>query len=207
MIANDINGDGMLNDRAFIANPSSIADPTSRPRCNRCSTTRRRLCATVSADNSTRWPRAEAARPVVRQRVSCVKFNPQKIGLPKRASLTLTMSNPLALADLALHGSNDLRGWGEHMPPDQNLLFVRGFDPTTRQFTYDVNQRFGSTRPQQSSTYALPYVSLGLTIDVGVPRERQAAHAAARMRARGLEQRPAHARRGSACRAFRIRCI
>jgi hypothetical protein len=102
-----------------------------------------------------------------------IQFNPQKIGLPKRATVTLTLQNPLALADLAMHGSNDLRGWGEYVAPDENLLFVRGFDPATRQFKYDVNQRFGSTRPQQSSTYALPFISLGLSIDIGVPRERQ----------------------------------
>ncbi len=62
---------------------------------------------------------------------------------------------------------------GAEIPPDQNLLFVRGFDPTSREFKYDVNQRFGSTRPQQSATYALPFVSLGVNIDIGMPRERQ----------------------------------
>jgi hypothetical protein len=77
------------------------------------------------------------------------------------------------LADLALHGSNDPRGWGQNIPPDQNLLFVRGFDPAARRFQYDVNQRFGSTRPQQSTATQLPYVSVGLSIDLGVPRERQ----------------------------------
>jgi hypothetical protein len=102
-----------------------------------------------------------------------VKFNPQKIGLPKRATVTFVVQNTLALADLAFHGSDHLRGWGQNVPPDQNLLFVRGFDAATRQFRYDVNQRFGSTRPQQSSVYALPSVSLQISLDIGVPRERQ----------------------------------
>jgi hypothetical protein len=92
--------------------------------------------------------------------------------LPKRATLTLIAQNTPALLDFIAHGSN-LRGWGQNVAPDQNLLFVRGFDPERRRFTYEVNQRFGSTRPRQSSVYALPYVSLGVSIDVGVPRERQ----------------------------------
>ena len=36
-----------------------------------------------------------------------------------------------------------------------------------------MNQRFGSTRPQQSSTHVLPYVSLSVQFDIGAPRERQ----------------------------------
>jgi hypothetical protein len=101
-----------------------------------------------------------------------VKFNPQKVGLPKRASVTLQIANPLGLADLAMHG-NDLRGWGQRIPPDQNLLFVRGFDAAPRQFKYDINQRFGSTRPSESTTHTLPFISLSLSVDIGVPRERQ----------------------------------
>jgi hypothetical protein len=102
-----------------------------------------------------------------------LKFNPQKIGLPKRTTISLAFINPLGLADLALHGSNDLHGWGQAIPPDQNLLFVRGFDPATREFRYEVNQRFGSTSPRTSVARAVPYVSLAVALDIGVPRERQ----------------------------------
>jgi hypothetical protein len=174
LVANDINGDGMLNDRAFIASPSSIADPTQQaamqslldnasPSVRDC--LRRQLNTLASRGScQTGW---------TTNAFVLVKFNPQRIGLPKRANLTLTVSNPVAIADLIMHGNNDLRGWGENIPPDQNLLFVRGFDASARQFKYDVNQRFGSTRPQQSSAYLLPFLSVGLSIDIGVPRERQ----------------------------------
>ncbi len=174
MVAGDINGDGQLNDRAFIVDPAKTSDPAM-------ATAMRSLLANATPSVrdclerqfNTLATRGSCQAPWFANAGLVVKFNPQKIGLPKRATVTLQLQNPLALADLALHGSNDLRGWGQDIPPDQNLLFVRGFDATTRQFTYDVNQRFGSTRPQQSSTYALPYVSLGLTLDVGMPRERQ----------------------------------
>jgi hypothetical protein len=102
-----------------------------------------------------------------------VKFNPRKIGLPKRATVILQVLNPLGLADLALHGTTNAHGWGQRIPPDQNLLFVRGFDPVSREYKYDVNQRFGSTRPNESTTHTLPFISLGVSIDIGVPRERQ----------------------------------
>jgi hypothetical protein len=88
-------------------------------------------------------------------------------------TIVLGIQNPLGLADLALHGNDNLRGWGQDIPPDQNLLFVRGFDPATKRFRYDVNQRFGSTRPQQSATRALPLITLSVGLDIGVPRERQ----------------------------------
>ncbi|HEY4133401.1 MAG TPA: carboxypeptidase-like regulatory domain-containing protein [Gemmatimonadaceae bacterium] len=174
LVANDINGDGMINDRAFIADPASVGDSTLRAGMQSLlasgpSSVRDCLRRQVNALSS----RGSCQTGWTTNAMLALKFNPQKIGLPKRASLTLTVSNPIALTDLALHGSNNLRGWGQDIPPDQNLLFVRGFDATTKQFKYEVNQRFGSTRPQQSSVYALPFLSLGLSIDIGVARERQ----------------------------------
>jgi len=49
--------------------------------------------------------------------------------------------------------TGDSHDWGQNFPADQNLLYVRGFDPTTRRNGYDVNQRFGSRRPQDASGY------------------------------------------------------
>jgi hypothetical protein len=103
-----------------------------------------------------------------------VAFNPVKVRLPQRASLSLQLANPLGAADLLLHGSGNLRGWGQFAAPDQSLLYVRGFDPATRRYAYDVNQRFGATSPSRSA-FRLP-VSLTamLRFDVGPTRERQA---------------------------------
>jgi hypothetical protein len=191
MIAGDVNGDGVLDDRAFIADPSKTNDASmaAAMRSLLASTTPG-VRACLEAQLNTLAQRGSCQAPWTANGGLVVKFNPLKIGLPKRATLTFTLQNPLALADLALHGSSDLRGWGENIPPDQNLLYVRGFDPASRQFQYDVNQRFGSTRPQQSATYALPYVSLGLSVDIGMPRERQL-----------LTQRLDAGRRGSGERA------
>jgi hypothetical protein len=173
MIAGDVNGDGLSNDRAFIVDPATANQATATamrtlleqatPAARDCL---QRQLGQLAARGSCQAPWTTNAGLVV-------KFNPAKIGLPKRATVSMQIQNPLGLADLALHGSGDIRGWGQTIPPDQNLLYVRGFDPVSRQFRYDINQRFGSTRPQQSSTHVLPYISLRVDLDIGLPRERQ----------------------------------
>ena len=174
MIAGDVNGDGASNDRAFIFDPARTADTS-------LAGAMRSLLATGSAsarDCLTRQLNALSSRGSCQGPWTAIgglqiRFNPQKIGLPKRANISLQVQNPLGIADLALHGSSGLHGWGQPIPPDQNLLYVRGFDPATKQFKYEVNQRFGSTRPQQAATRALPFISLQVQVDIGVPRERQ----------------------------------
>ncbi len=174
MIAGDVNGDGLSNDRAFVFDPSKVAD----------SSTAAAMRSLLSSGTASARACLERQLNALAGRGSCqapwtaigglqLKLNPQKIGLPKRVTVAFQVQNPFGLADLALHGSNDIRGWGQLIPPDQNLLFVRAFDPATKQFKYDVNQRFGSTRPQQATTHALPYISLSVQFDIGAPRERQ----------------------------------
>jgi hypothetical protein len=173
MVAADVNGDGVANDRAYVFDPTDPTNPNAA---------QFRALLTAGSPSA----RACLIRQIGRlaSRASCqapwsvfnamqLKLDPQKIGLPKRATLSVTVLNPLGVADLVLHGSSGLRGWGQAIPPDENLLFVRGFDATTHRFLYDVNQRFGSTRPRESADRALPFVSLGVSIDVGVPKERQ----------------------------------
>jgi hypothetical protein len=64
--------------------------------------------------------------------------------------------NMLAGLDQLVHGDNDLHGWGGYTRPDPTLLFVRGFDPASRSFTYAVNQRFGSTRGS-ANAFRVPF--------------------------------------------------
>ena len=149
------------------SSPIRRLPPTTQPRrrCARSSRPGRQLNRLAE--------RGSCQAPAVWGNAVIVKFNPLKIGLPKRATVTLQLVNPIGLADLALHGESGLHGWGQAIPPDPNLLYVRGFDPLARRFIYDVNQRFGSTRPSESTTHLLPYVALSLNYDIGVSRERQ----------------------------------
>lgn len=174
MIAGDVNGDGYQNDRAFVFDPATASDAATAAGLrallgNGAGSARECLTRQINQLAS----RGSCHSPWTANGGLQIKFNPEKIGLPKRLRVQLNVQNPLGLADLALHGSNDIHGWGLNIQPDQNLLFVRGFDPATRQFKYEVNQRFGSTRPQQAVSRALPYLSLGFNLDIGAPRERQ----------------------------------
>jgi hypothetical protein len=174
MIAGDINGDGFLNDRAFVFDPSRTADTalasamrsllaTGAPAARNCLASELDRLAT----------RASCQAPWVTTANLRITLNPQKLRLPKRTNFTINFTNPLAIADLIAHGNGNTRGWGQDILPDQNLLFVRGFDPATKQFRYSVNDRFGSTRPQQSASRSAAFVSINVSYDIGFTRERQ----------------------------------
>jgi hypothetical protein len=174
MVASDVNGDGAANDRAFIQDPSTSTDPALGAAMRNLldhGASAARDC--LENQLSQLAARASCQAPWTFGNGLQIKLNPQKIGLPKRTTVSLQVINPLGIADLALHGSSNEKGWGQRIPPDQNLLFVRGFDPLTRQFKYEVNQRFGSTKPSEAATHTLPYLSLTVSVDVGMPRERQ----------------------------------
>ena len=174
LISGDVNGDGYANDRAFIFNPAETADPA-------LAASMRNLLATAPAN-----VRGCLGRQLgnVAERNSCqgpwrsqamlsFALNPIKFRLPQRATLTFQVSNPLGAADMLLHDDSKLRGWGQFSIPDPSLLAVRGFDPGTRRYTYDVNQRFGSTQPAFSSVRNPVTVTAMMRFDLGPARERQ----------------------------------
>ncbi|MDO8502164.1 MAG: carboxypeptidase regulatory-like domain-containing protein [Gemmatimonadaceae bacterium] len=173
MVAGDINGDGYANDRAFIPSLSdsdpalvssvkSLLDNTSAE-ARSCL---RKQLGTLAGRNSCQGPWFSSAS-------MSVSFNPLKVRMPQRATLSFQLSNPLGAADLITHGSSNLRGWGQPSLPDQQLLYVRGFDPQTRRYKYEVNQRFGSTN-QGVGSFRLPVtLTAMMRFDVGPTRERQ----------------------------------
>jgi hypothetical protein len=165
MVSGDVNGDGTVNDRAFIPDAVTLGTLLIDGSAGA------RQC--LSRQVGRIAERASCQGPTMFTSALGIKLNPAKLRLPQRATIGLQVSNPIGIVDYALHGSEDVRGWGQAIPPDPNLLFVRGFDPVTKAFSYDVNQRFGSTRPRESSVRMLPFVSLSVNVDIGVPRERQ----------------------------------
>lgn len=175
LVGGDINGDGILNDRAFIFDPSVSPDtPTSRAMRELLDGSRSfvRSClikqlGVVASRNSCRAPWTSTANLVV-------TVNPKKIGLSQRVGLAFVVSNPITALDHALHGSQRLRGWGQPFMPDQTLLFVRGFDATTKQYRYDLNSRFGGTNPRFVAARQPLSVAASLRLDFGVSREQQA---------------------------------
>jgi hypothetical protein len=174
MVGSDINGDGYANDRAFIFDPTTTADTAVANRMRALlasgSTSARdclrRQLGRIAERNSCQGPWTAAANLVF-------SFNPVKVRLPWRANLSFQLSNPLGAVDLALHGENHLRGWGQTAYASNQLLFVRGFDPVAQRYLYDVNQRFGATSPSETAIRAPIMLTTMLRLDIGPTRERQ----------------------------------
>jgi hypothetical protein len=175
MISGDVNGDGYSNDRAFVFDPKlSSGDPTvgagiqqllasGSDAARECLS---RQLGQLARRNSCQGPWTSSAS-------LSISFNPAKIRMPQRASIQFQLSNPLAAADMLLHNDDKLKGWGQFAMPDASLFYVRGFDPSTNRYKYEVNQRFGATNPQFSAFRAPVTLTALLRFDVGPTRERQ----------------------------------
>jgi hypothetical protein len=173
MVAGDVNGDGYSNDRAFIYAPTAAPDSaltagmaqllqegSAAARCLE------RQLGRIASRNSCRGPWTSNAS-------LNVTLDRAKFRMPHRASVSFSLSNPLGAADLLLNGSGQLRGWGQNATPDQALLYVRGFDAQARRYRYEVNQRFGATRPQFLTLRSPVTLTTSMRIDLGPMRERQ----------------------------------
>lgn len=173
IVGSDINGDGLRNDRAFIFDPKTAANPalsasmqqlleTAPDRVRDCLTSQ---FSTVAGRNSCRGPWTPSLD-------FQLNFQPQGFGFHGNWVFSLVTANFLAGLDEALHGSN-IHGWGQPNRVDPVLLYVRGFDPTTNTFQYDVNERFGSTSAAQSAARVPFVVALQARVTLGPnPRDR-----------------------------------
>lgn len=174
IVAGDVNGDGYFNDRAFVYAPAAAPDTALANGMRQLldnANTRTRDClesqlGKIAARNSCRAPWSSNASLTVT--LDRVKFR-----MPRRANISFSLSNPLGAADLAVNGSGHLKGWGQSIFPDQSLLYVRGFDPVTRRYKYEVNQRFGVTRPELVAIRQPVVLSTTMRLDLGATRERQ----------------------------------
>ncbi len=177
-VSGDINGDGVSgNDRPFIFDPAKTADLTLAAAMNRLLQTGSPIAKSCLSSQlgklaglgSCQGPWWFSTNPLQ------VSINPLRLHLPQRARLRLSVSNPLGAADLLVHGSSNIHGWGQRPTPDQTLYYVRGFDPSTDRYIYEVNPRFGSTVPNQSLGRIVSPVTLNAIfyVDLGPTRERQ----------------------------------
>jgi hypothetical protein len=174
VVAGDINGDGIANDRAFVFNPSSASPAIAAGMRNLLSST------SASARDC-----LERQLGAVAQRNGCRR--PWSATMNARWSFdhrfgdsyhyvngAINFANPLAGLDQLLHGGNKLRGWGIPASPDPTLYFVRGFDQSAKQFVYEVNPQFGRARPALSALYN-PFrvtVDFSFSLNGNVQRQR-----------------------------------
>ena len=157
LVAGDINGDGRANDRAFVpatATPALTAllrdAPTAVASCLNAQR------GTIAGRNSCEGPWAQTMQ-------MRLDLPGRLLRLPERARIALQVANPLGAIDQALHGSAGLHGWGTSVLPNPVLLVPRGYDAGAAAFRYDINPRFGETRPSRIARPLEPY---GVTLDV-----------------------------------------
>jgi ribosomal protein L16/L10AE len=130
-----------------------------------------RVCLTaqqghVAERNSCRGPWSSTASLQV-------TLDRAKFHMPQRANISFSLSNPIGAADLLINGAGNIKGWGMNVSPDQSLLYVRGFDPATKRYRYEVNQRFGATRPQLMTLRSPVVLTASMRFDLGPTREKQ----------------------------------
>ena len=174
MVGGDVNGDGYFNDRAFLYDPASAADGAlardmeqllagTSEASRECL---QRQLGRIAARNSCRGPWSSTAS-------LNITLDRARFRMPQRANVSFSLSNPLGAADLLVNGSDHLRGWGQNPSPDQTLLYVRGFDAAAQRYVYEVNQRFGATRPQFMALRSPVVLTTSIRIDLGPTREKQ----------------------------------
>jgi hypothetical protein len=150
LVQGDVNGDGRGGDRAFIPDPSTVADAALGNGLKSLLSTgsaSARNCilanlGVVAGRNGCRGPWSESLN---------IQWRPPMPGRwGGRVVPNVYLQNVLAGLDQAVHGANGLRGWGSQIAPDPVLLIPRGFDVASQSFKYDVNPRFADTRPGRS---------------------------------------------------------
>ena len=175
MVSGDVNGDGYLNDRAFVFDPAAAGtDPavkTAMESLLASGPDAAREC--LGSQLGKLAARASCQGPWTTNASLSISLDPVKTRLPHRMGLSFSVSNPLGAADMLLHGEDNMRGWGQAPQPDNTLLSVRGFDPATQRYTYEVNQRFGSTSLQQTLARNPVRIVMQARFDVGPTTERQ----------------------------------
>jgi hypothetical protein len=168
MVGSDVNGDGLANDRAFVFDPATVGDSTiangMRALYAVAPRTVRR-CLTGQLEHAALRNSCEG--PWTASLNAQINATGELLHLGRRWNVSLNLANPLGGLDYLLHGSNGLKGWGNTPTPDPVLFNVRGFDSSARRFQYEVNPRFGNTRPTNTLQNAPFRVTLDVRVDVG----------------------------------------
>lgn len=171
LVNGDVNGDGRVNDRAFIparydASPSAEALDAVLPqfpgRIKQCLGRQRGQIAA---------PRSCRTDWTARLDLTLDLAAPASLGLSDRVRFTTRfLGAGAAMARLLGADPGLLRG---DLPPDSRLLLVTGFNSGTRRFSYQVNERFGRRTDMLSGDRGYPPFQLQLGAEIALgPRRR-----------------------------------
>ena len=176
IVNGDVNGDGLPNDRAFVFGPSSGGtDAAATAQVKSLisgASSRVRECLERQLDHIAR--RNSCDGPWTATMNALLTLNPERLGMQNRTQLSLSLTNVPAGLDALLHGTSKLQGWGQSSASDPTLLLVRGFDPVTNRYRYDVNPRFGDTRVARTGVRNPFLITLEARVQLGRDGTRQA---------------------------------
>ncbi|GAB1343496.1 carboxypeptidase-like regulatory domain-containing protein [Gemmatimonas sp.] len=167
LVQGDVNGDGRSGDRAYVPNPAATTDAALAAGLRALQAGGSDVAKDCLARSIANPLARNACRGPWTRTVNLTWSPPVDFGSKswrQRVNMTVFANNVLGGIDQLVHGSNNMRGWGGVATPDATLLVPRGFDAASRAFRYDVNPRFGETRPSRT-TWREPF---RVTIDVNV---------------------------------------
>lgn len=165
LVAQDINGDGLINDRPWIFAADAATGVSAG--LQRLLSNAPRYAATCVSKQAGQFAAPQScAGPWSVSSTLNLKVRGDAFRLSPRSQVTLSVVNVAAIADRLLHGS-DAHGWGQLPFVDPYLYTVAGFDRRTNQFAYSVNPRFGSALSVRSLSRNPFRINLGVFIPVG----------------------------------------
>jgi hypothetical protein len=175
-VAGDVNGDGTWNDRAFVFAPgTATAEAQAMRDLLALASSGVRDCLTsqtgrVAGRNSCTGPWQGTLD-------FQLNWRPAQLGLNRRLMISVVTVNFLHGLDQLLHSPANEKGWGLTPRPDGTLLYVTGFDSAGQRYTYQVNQRFGSTAGSANAFRPPFQIGVQMRLQIGPDRMRQAIEA------------------------------
>jgi hypothetical protein len=180
VVAQDINGDGLANDRAFVANPVTARDTALAAQMSTLLATapgNARRCLSdqlgaIAGANSCRTPWQAQLD------LNLAFTPPQSIGAGSRLRFTTTFLNAGgALVRLFGLENTPLGQSPASADVDSRLLTVTGFDPVDQRFIYKVNQLFGQPIDYGTARHRYPpfELQIGVEYRFGYPPTAQVA--------------------------------
>ncbi len=154
IVSGDVNGDGFINDRAFIVDASSASAPLAPAMTTLLASSSSAVRDCLLRQQNTPAGRNSCEGPWTTSLNAQLTLDLSRFKIPHVRVMHINLTNPLGGLDQVLHGSGGLRGWGTQPAPDPILYYVRGFNAGTQRFQYEVNPRFGATDAARSTLRA-----------------------------------------------------